>query len=217
MAKSDFYPTTDGAKLAFLDNLVNQIGGVSATVGLTAADVTAITNARNSLHAAQQDKVGKKTAAAASVTSCATVDKTTEDVIRAQVRRIKTHPAYTEAIGRQLGVEGSGGEGGAMASATVGGGPRPNLEATSILNGEVEITFIKNGFTGVEIETQRGAETTYSFLARDTEAPYVDTRANLAVVGDGPETRRYRARYLQKDTVTADYSDVLVVTVPGRA
>jgi hypothetical protein len=42
----------------------------------------------------------------------------------------------------------------------------------------------------------------------------VDTRANLT---DGPETRRYRARYLHKDNVTADYSDVLVVTVPGRA
>lgn len=47
-----------------------------------------------------------------------------------------------------------------------------------------------------------------------TEAPCVDTRANLS---DGPETRHYRARYLQKDNPTADYSDVLVVTVPGRA
>ena len=211
MAKSDFYPATDGAKMAFLDNLANQIGGVSATVGLTATDVTAITNARNNLRVAQQDKVGKKTAAQASVSSAAAVDKMTEDLIRAQARRIKTHPAYTEAIGRQLGIEASGA---AMASATVGGGPRPNLEATSVLNGSVEISFIKNGYTGVEIECQRSAETVYSFLARDTEAPYVDTRANLS---DGPETRHYRARYLQKDTLAADFSDVLVVTVPGMA
>ena len=86
--------------------------------------------------------------------------------------------------------------------------------STSVLNGAVEITFIKKGYTGVEIECQRGSETAYSFLARDTEAPYVDNRASLT---DAPETRRYRARYLQKDNPTADYSDVLVVTVPGKA
>lgn len=54
----------------------------------------------------------------------------------------------------------------------------------------------------------------YSFLARDTEAPHEGTRANLT---DDPETRRYRTRYLQKDNPTADYSDVLVVTAPGKA
>ena len=98
--------------------------------------------------------------------------------------------------------------------ANAGGGPRPNLEATSVLNGAVELKFIKNGFTGVEIECQRGTEIEFKFLARDTEAPYVDNRASLS---DGPETRRYRARYLQKDNPTADNSDMLVVTVPGKA
>ena len=78
----------------------------------------------------------------------------------------------------------------------------------------MELKFIKNGFTGVEIECRRGTEVAFNFLARDTEAPYVDTRASL---GEGPETRHYRARYLKKDTLAADYSDVLVVTVPGRA
>ena len=60
----------------------------------------------------------------------------------------------------------------------------------------------------------RGRRWSSTLLARDTEAPYVDTRASL---GEGPETRHYRARYLKKDTLAADYSDVLVVTVPGRA
>lgn len=96
---------------------------------------------------------------------------------------------------------------------TVGGGPRPDLEATSVVNGEVELKFIKNEFTGVEIECSRGTEVSFNFLARDTEAPYVDTRANLT---DGPETRHYPARYLQKDNPTADHFDVLVVTVPGK-
>ena len=52
------------------------------------------------------------------------------------------------------------------------------------------------------------------FLARDTESPYVDTRANLT---GGPETRYYVAQFLQKDAVVGEISDVLVVTVPGKA
>ena len=67
----------------------------------------------------------------------------------------------------------------------------------------------------MEIRTKRGTETEYTFLARDTESPYVDTRANLAAGGNGPETRYYVAQYLQKDAVVGEISDVLVVTVPG--
>ena len=212
MAKTDFYPSTDGGKLAFLTNFVTQLPSVTTVLQIAAADITAITAAKTNLANAQAHKAEIKALAQAAVAGTAAVDKATEETIRAQVRRIKTHPAYIEAMGKQLGIEVGGGA--TMAAATVGGGPRPNLEATSILNGAVEVTFLKNGYTGVEIECQRGTETTYSFLARDTEAPYVDTRASLT---DGPETRHYRARYLKKDTLAADFSDVLVVTVPGKA
>ena len=60
-------------------------------------------------------------------------------------------------------------------------------------------------------ETRRRAgETTWTFLAIDTEPPYVDTRANL---GAGPETRQYRAQYLVGDEPIGQWSDIL--TVPG--
>ena len=39
-------------------------------------------------------------------------------------------------------------------------------------------------------------------LARDTEAPYVDARANL---GDGLETRYYVAQLLEKDQLVGRY------------
>ncbi len=42
------------------------------------------------------------------------------------------------------------------------------------------------------------------------------SRDALASLTDDPETRHYRVRYLNKDTPTADYSDLLVVTVPGK-
>ena len=50
----------------------------------------------------------------------------------------------------------------------------------------------------------------FGFLARDTEAPYVDTRANL---GPGPETRQYQAQYLDGHDLVGPLSDVLLVTV----
>ena len=76
------------------------------------------------------------------------------------------------------------------------------------------IGFLKRDFTGIEISCRRGSESEFSFLARDTEEPYVDTRANLSA---GPETRYYRAQFLNKDQAVGQFSDVLVVTVPGSA
>ena len=80
-------------------------------------------------------------------------------------------------------------------------------------NGAVEIDFMKRDSTGVEIRSKRGTETAFSFLARDTEPPYVDTRPNL---GTGPETRQYQAQYLDGDELVGPLSDLLVVTVPER-
>lgn len=209
MAKSDYYPNSDAQKLTFLDNYVTVLGANSAPVGLTSADVTAISNSRNDLRTAVNDKVAKKAAAQAASTACLTTDKRTEDLLRAQARRIKSHPAYTPALGEQLGIEGR-----RQTRTTPEGGIRPDLTATDVLNGEVTIAFAKNGHSGVEIRSRRGAETEFGFLARDTESPYVDTRPNLT---SGPETRHYVAQYLQKDTLVAELSDELVVTVPGKA
>ena len=57
-----------------------------------------------------------------------------------------------------------------------------------------------------------GSATSFSFLAIDTESPYVDTRPNLAA---GPETRQYQAQYLTGDDSIGLISDTLNVTVPG--
>ncbi|MGD0896659.1 MAG: hypothetical protein ABR915_02410 [Thermoguttaceae bacterium] len=53
---------------------------------------------------------------------------------------------------------------------------QPELRAKNVQNGAVEITFVKGDSTGVEIRSKRGSETAFSFLARDTESPCVDTR-----------------------------------------
>jgi hypothetical protein len=203
----DWYPSTDGGKVTFLNNFATALATVGPTVGMDDVELMAINAARTALQAAIADKVAKKTAAQSSTAAYKTTDQATEGAMRAYVRRIKAHAGYTPAIGEQLGIvaaedEPAGGE----------EGVRPNLRAESILSGEVTIGFAKVGHTGVEIRSKRGAETAFSFLARDTESPYVDTRANLSAA---PEKREYVAQFLEKDSLVGELSDALIVTVPG--
>jgi hypothetical protein len=202
---ADFYPKTDGDKVTFLNSFMNGFSVEAVGLGLLPADITALGTAVSAYQTAVGVKATAKAAAQSSGAACAATEATTQEALRAMVRRIKASPTYTQAIGELLGIE----RGTTSSSSTTS---RPDLQANSVLNAEVELSFIKNGFTGVEIECRRGAEVDFRFLARDTEAPYIDNRANLT---SAPETRQYRARYLQKDLCVGEFSDVLVVTVPG--
>src|SRR5665647_3405760 len=113
-------------------------------------------------------------------------------------------PADITAIGAAVSAYQTAGNEKGDTSAQTCGTPRPDLEARSVLNAEVELGFAKNGYTGVEIECRRGAEVDFKFLARNTEAPYLDNRASL--LSAAPETRHYRARYLQKDLCVGEFS-----------
>jgi len=203
----DWYPKPDGDKVTFLDNFVAVLATVGVSVGMTPGDQLAASGATNDLKAGIADKVAKKTAAQSSTAACKVTDAATEDTIRGLVRRIKAHAAYTVAIGEQLGIVAPEGQ------PTGDGVPdRPDLKAVSVKRNEVVIAFAKHGHTGVQIETRRGGETAYTFLARDTVSPYVDTRPNLT---DGPESREYIAQFLDNDDIVGEVSDTLKVTVPG--
>jgi len=119
------------------------------------------------------------------------------------IKNLKTRPAFTEAIGEDLGVVGA--ETTEDSTAT----PPATAEARS---GEVVLTFKKRGHMGVWIESQVGTDTTWSYLAIDTSSPYNDTRP-LRVPGQ-PEKRRYRLCYWD-GTPTNNWSDILEVTFGG--
>ena len=203
-----YYPRTDGEKITWMTNFSMVLAPIAASLGLAPADTLAVTGALAAFQAAVADKVTKKAAAQSSTAACVTTDNATEDTIRSTVRRIKAHPTYTTAIGESLGIQAPESQPSGAES------ERPDLETVSVVNGEVVLSFLKVGHTGVEIRSKRGAETEYTFLARDTEAPYVDTRPNLS---PAPETRYYVAQFLRRDTLVGQLSDVLVVTVPGAA
>jgi hypothetical protein len=63
----------------------------------------------------------------------------------------------------------------------------------------------------VDIETQRGAEMTWTYLACDSSSHYIDNRPP-ATAGQS-EQRRNRMRYCDDDIQVGVFSDTLTVTV----
>jgi hypothetical protein len=119
------------------------------------------------------------------------------------VQQIKVASGYTEAIGLDLGVVGADPVGSTA--------PDFTAEAKSTPTGpQVTLDFTKHGHTGVYIESMRGT-TDWEFLATDTFAPYLDTRALLTA--GVPEVRQYRMCYWDKGEPTNNWSGAISITV----
>jgi hypothetical protein len=118
---------------------------------------------------------------------------------------LKRNANYTVSIGEDLGV---------VPAATALGksisidSQKPSFE-TFILPDMVRLDWVKGEFDGVVIQSKRAAETSFTFLDKDTRSPYEDTRHNLTP--DVHEPRFYRMRYLLKDQEVGQWSDELKV------
>lgn len=123
--------------------------------------------------------------------------------LREIIQRIKTHKGYTDAVGEQLQIDGSGADDFNPAEG------KPSFDAV-VSPGKVTHEWVKGDFDGVVIESRRGAETLFTFLDKDFKSPFPDMRPNL--VAGQPETRRYRMIYLLEDEIVGTYSDEVVIT-----
>ncbi len=121
--------------------------------------------------------------------------------LRKLVQNIKSRPGYTETIGQDLGVISTD-----EASSPVA----PTLALVNASAGNVTFNWNKKGWTGVKVQgrTNGGG---WSDLGVDLFSPFVDTRP-LATAGV-PESREYRAAYLDGDEQLPGYSQVIQVTV----
>lgn len=124
--------------------------------------------------------------------------------IFALVGSIKLLPAYTEAIGLQLGIVG------AEDSAE---NPVPTF-TLKVERGEtsevVRIVFRKYGRPGVAIYSRRGGGA-WELLAIDLNSPYLDERPLL--VPTQPEAREYRLQYYEADAPVGDFTAIAGVSV----
>jgi len=87
---------------------------------------------------------------------------------------------------------------------------KPKVVAIAKPSGAVVLNGTKGKHDGVIIECKRGTETTFVFLDRDFNSPYVDTHPNL--VAGVPELRTYRLRYEKDGTPVGLFCDDVKVS-----
>jgi len=206
MAKRDYLKHNEAANILWHDQFKIGVTAQGPNVGLASADITTVTTLNTELHTTA---TAATTAVANAQQAVATKDATRKKVdlaTRALVRRIKAHPSYTTAIGAQLGIEGPD-------VAVDLSEAKPTLTATPQMSGLVVIDFVKDQSDGVNLYSRRGAETAFTFLARDTASPYIDNR--LPLVAGQPERRHYMAMYvLDDDEVGLPGDELAVTTLP---
>jgi hypothetical protein len=126
--------------------------------------------------------------------------------LRRLVQRIQVAPAYTGAIGSDLGITGADAGGPSAPAAEA----RPKVRATALAGGGVRIEFNKARFDGVLVESRRAGETGWQSLGIDNFSPYTDERPPLEA--GKPEVREYRLRFVERDEPVGDWSDIVSVT-----
>jgi hypothetical protein len=224
----DYLPATDSDLLVWFNNFQLKFPAYAPSLGFSTAEAIAVTDDYNMLafviHAAEavrneaQARTSYKNAlrdgtagtVAPMLPSAATLPLPSTIVapgiiprLRAIVQRLKAHPSYTESMGTDLGV-----------IATLAAQPttpaKPTATAVAEPGSTVRINWVKAGFDGVLVESQRAGEAGWTLLATDTQSPYIDT--SEAMQAGVPELRRYRLRYVKSDVPVGSYSDEMTVT-----
>ena len=185
MAKQDFLPKDKPGYLQWHNTFQTGIAELGAGLGATADEITAVGTRNTELHAKRTNTETKAALAKQATGEEDATNKSAQTADRALAKKFMFAASYDEAKGKGLGIEG------VDSNALV---TEPQLTAEPKTNGRVDLAFPKGKSRGVNLYSKRGVETAYTSLARDTEAPYVDTRA-LLVPGQ-PELRTYRATYV---------------------
>jgi hypothetical protein len=202
MAKQDFIPPGDNDYAAWYASFSAGVTARQGTFGLTAPEVTQVTNDNTDIHTKLTNLGTATIAAAQAVADKRNSRSGTEARARLLIRRLKAHPNYTPAIGQQLNVIGA-------EDMTDLANSRPTLTGTAQPHGIFELQFNKSTAAGVNIYSKRDGDADFVFLARDTSSPYVDNRAPL--VAGKPENRQYKAIFVQADGEIGQASDIVTL------
>jgi hypothetical protein len=200
---SDYMPRRDGDLDKWEDNFKTKLAIHGATVGLLPAEITGSDDVIDAHKASFLEVVTIKETARSKVAANNANKNAMRDYVRPMVQRIKNHPNYTEEIGKDLGVIGA-------ASTVDYSTAKPVLKVLKGAGG-ITIDFNKSEFDGIKIYSRRGNETEFSFLANDTNPPYLDTRTNLNSAD--AELREYYAVYYLNDDPIGLESEVYKITV----
>jgi hypothetical protein len=201
--KSDFIPRTYGELDAWEVNYLAQLAVHGATVGVSPAQIAAITASIGNHRTAYTAAEAAKATAEGAVANMNTLRKVAVTDVRAMARAIKSNAGYTEQIGKDLRIIGD-------EDTTDLSTLAPTLKVR-LVGGQPEVSFDKRTSDGVRIYSKVEGEADFSFLAIDTRSPYVDTRP---VANPGrSEKREYYAFYMLNDAQVGLKSAVVSVAV----
>ena len=201
----DYIPNKEAEKRDWLNNLKTEITTNGATLGFTPteiADIVALsTSSIGLIDAHSTAQTAAKAAKAAKDTGVFSNDKK----LRAYIKRGKTNSNYTTKLGQQLRIIG---EDPIIDYSTY----KPTIKAT-VMPGRVQIDFIKDGLTGVNVYTRLKGETVWVKLAYDSFSPYEDNRR----LSDArtPEHREYMAIGVLHDEEITQQSDIIEAVFGG--
>ena len=119
---------------------------------------------------------------------------------------IKSRNNYTEADGKDLGVEGADMPAPDLITC------KPSIGIRLVQGGKPEILWSKGDYDALAIYVDRGAGT-WAFLAIDTYPNYVD--AGLLPAQGTAAVWKYRAIYRYDDIEVGVWSDTVTITVGG--
>jgi hypothetical protein len=123
------------------------------------------------------------------------------------VNMIKSNLVYTEADGKDLGIEGM-----EAVSRISMQDSQPEMSVRLINGGHPEVVWTKGDFDGIDIYVERGSGT-WVFLATDTYPHYTDTTA-LPAMG-ASAVWQYKAIYRLDDEQVGKFSNAVSITVAG--
>lgn len=201
----DYFPNRDTDLSNWCSNYKSKIAVHGPTVGLTAAEISTqqgyCDNIIDQIAAVEQDKNDL----AASIENKKDVVKTRKTSLRQDISRLKTHSAFTQAIGDALGVIGGAGD---FDPDTF----KPAAKAT-VFPGLVRIDFNKSQTDGANVYTRLQGAMPWTKLGTDNFPPYDDTRplANP----NTPETREYQVRAIVNDVEIGLASDIVSAVFGG--
>lgn len=214
---ADFIPKDNDSLVTWATNLKTKIATHGPTLGMTAAQITAFQN----LLQAVIDKVGVVAGAKSALSSAAsglrTTKKTNLTSARTTIAQWKTSGLLSDAMAQDMNVVGTG-------TAFDPAAYKTKL-TVEVHAGFVRIKFVRGEADGVNIYVRLQGETTWRFLARDTNSPYDDhtplaTPAPTTPGGPTPptptaEVREYRAFGVLNDEEIGLASDIVSATFAG--
>lgn len=224
-----YLPRTDKEKAVWLKNFSLKFNGYATTLGFVAADATAIaadsaavsylidllelfkTEAKE--RTAYKDKlttgaIGETLGALPTLPTLPAAPPVVPAGVFTRlsgtVMRIKGHPAYTESIGKDLGIVATTSN--TLAAKAAISKPVINITKNG---GVLQLKYKKGDADGLKLFSRRTGETEFTFLDTIIKPVYEDTRPNK--VANQPETREYMAFYMQNDKQVGQSSDIVTV------